>query len=79
MPKGKPKYVASEANAQGAPTTLLTTSEAAAYLRMRPATLVTWRSTNRQRLPYCKLGGQVRYRQADLDAFIQASLVGGPD
>lgn len=59
-----------------APTTLRTTDEAAAYLKLRPATLVTWRSTNRQRLPYCKLGGQVRYRQADLDKFIEASLVG---
>lgn len=59
-----------------APTTLHTTKEAAAYLKVKPDTLVTWRCTNRQKLPYVKLGGQVRYRQEDLDAFIQANLVG---
>lgn len=58
-----------------APTTLRTTEEAAAYLKLKPATLATWRATNRQRLTFVKLGSQVRYRQSDLDKFIADNLV----
>ena len=40
----------------------------------KPATLAVWRSTNRKRLAYVKVGGQVRYRRADLDQFISDGL-----
>ena len=55
---------------------LLDTKQAAAYLGISPATLHTWRSTKRNVLPYVKLGGKhVRYRIADLDAYIAANVV----
>ena len=56
---------------------LLTTKQAAEYLGISPATLDTWRCTKRNVIPYIKLGGRfVRYRQEDLDNFIEASTVG---
>lgn len=60
---------------------LLTTAQAAEYLSIKPATLAVWRSTNRVQLPFVKLGGsggQVRYRRADLDAFINYGLRNAP-
>lgn len=57
-----------------APTGLMTTEEAAAYLAVKPATLQVWRSTNRRKLPYVKVGGNVRYRRQDLDQFITDNL-----
>ena len=52
----------------------MTTEEAAAYLAVKPATLQVWRSTNRRKLPYVKVGGNVRYRRQDLDQFITDNL-----
>lgn len=57
-----------------APSGLMTTEQAAAYLALKPATLQVWRSTNRKKLTYVKVGGQVRYRRQDLDAFIEQNL-----
>jgi excisionase family DNA binding protein len=57
-----------------APTGLLTTEQAADYLAVKPATLSTWRSTNRKKLAYVKVGGQVRYRREDLERFVDANL-----
>jgi hypothetical protein len=57
-------------------TNLLDTIEAGAYMRTPPKTLVTWRCTGRVKLPYVKIGGNVRYRKSDLDAFIAANTVG---
>jgi excisionase family DNA binding protein len=57
-----------------APSGLMTTQQAAEYLAIKPATLVVWRSTNRKNLAYVKVGGQVRYRRQDLDAFISNNL-----
>lgn len=62
-----------------APSGLMTTEQAAAYLALKPATLQVWRSTNRKRLTYVKVGGQVRYRLQDLDAFICANLRNAPE
>lgn len=53
-----------------APSGLMTTEQAAAYLAVKPATLMVWRSTNRKKLAYIKVGGAVRYRRQDLDQFI---------
>lgn len=53
-----------------APSGLLKPEQAAAYLGIKPATLAVWRSTNRRKLAFVKIGGQVRYRREDLDKFI---------
>lgn len=60
-----------------APTNLVDPSKAAERLGTTPSTLAVWRSTGRQKLPYVKVGGLVRYRVEDLDAFITKHLVAG--
>lgn len=49
---------------------LLTEKEAAAFLSMERNTLNKWRSTGKGP-KYYKIGGAVRYKIADLEAFIQ--------
>jgi excisionase family DNA binding protein len=51
----------------------LTTPEAAAYLNLRPATLEQWRWNGRGP-KFCKIGRSCRYRQSDLDAFLDARV-----
>lgn len=53
-----------------ASSTLLTRREAAAYLGVAEQTLAVWKCTGRRFLPFVKIGRLVRYRKADLDAFI---------
>lgn len=53
-----------------APSGLMNTEQAAKYLGIKPATLAVWRSTNRRKLAFVKIGGQVRYQRKALDAFI---------
>ena len=56
-------------------STILTIDQAAAYLAIPKATLYTWRT---RRLgfgpPAVKLGGCLRYRRKDLDAWIESHL-----
>jgi len=47
---------------------LLDEVEAAALLRLKPATLANWRCTGRRQLPYIDLG-KVRYRLSDILAY----------
>jgi hypothetical protein len=48
--------------------------QAAKLLAQKPQTLTKWRS--RRRGPaYCKLGGKIRYRLCDLNAFIEAGRI----
>jgi len=54
---------------------LLDNTQAAEYLGVSPTTLTTWRSTQRYDLPFVKVGGLVRYDEADLIAFIEARKV----
>lgn len=55
---------------------LLTTVQAAEVLNLEPKTLENDRATGQLGVPYVKLGGQaVRYRAADLAAFIDARVV----
>jgi excisionase family DNA binding protein len=49
---------------------LLTEQQAANYLTLAPGTLSVWRSTGRNNLPFVKIGGAVRYRLSDLDAWM---------
>jgi excisionase family DNA binding protein len=52
---------------------LLTVTESALFLRLRPSTIRAW--ILRRRIPYVKLGGRVCVRRADLEALIAASVV----
>lgn len=58
---------------------LLTDKEAAAYLNLSASTLAVWRCTKRQELPFIKLGRAVRYRQADLDKWLESQTVGATE
>lgn len=51
---------------------LLDEKQAADYLTVSPGTLSVWRSTGRYSLPFVKVGRRVRYRIADLDAWLEA-------
>lgn len=53
------------------PAPLLDEQQAAQHLNVSPGTLSVWRSTGRYSLPFVKVGRRVRYRLADLDAWIQ--------
>lgn len=44
---------------------------AAAILDVSPGTLSVWRSTGRYNLPFLKIGRKVRYRLADLEAWME--------
>lgn len=55
-------------------TQLRSRNEAAAYLGLAPNTLAVWACTKRVRLPFVRVGRLVKYRQADLDAFILSNL-----
>jgi hypothetical protein len=54
---------------------LLTESQAAKALDLRPGTLSVWRSTKRYPLAFVKVGRAVRYRQSDLRAFLESRRV----
>ncbi len=53
---------------------LLSRREAAAYLGLSEQTLAIWKCTGRYNLPCVKIGRLVKYRKADLDAFIEKNL-----
>lgn len=55
-------------------TALLTETQASEYLGNIPTkTLARWRLEGRH-IPFVKCGKAVRYRQTDLDAYIEANL-----
>lgn len=58
------------------PSELLTTEEAAAYLKLKPNTLERWRVQYPHRLPFVKIGRTVKYRLEDLQAFISGNRQG---
>ena len=51
---------------------LMTESQVAELLGVRPHTLAVWRSTRKVPLLYVKVGRAVRYRRTDVEAFLQA-------
>jgi predicted DNA-binding transcriptional regulator AlpA len=53
---------------------MFTTPEAAAYTKMAVPTLERFRLTGEGPM-FAKLGGSVRYRRCDLDAWIESRLV----
>jgi excisionase family DNA binding protein len=54
---------------------LLTRKEAAHYLGVTESTLAVWACTKRYNLTYVKVGRLVKYRRADLDAFISRRTI----
>lgn len=56
---------------------LLNEDQAASVLQVKPNTLAVWRSTKRYAIPFVKIGACVRYKRADLEAFIQENRVEG--
>jgi excisionase family DNA binding protein len=54
---------------------LLDTESAAEYLGLKGHTLEVWRSTGRYDLPFVRLGRRIKYRRADLDAFLERCTV----
>ena len=49
-------------------------TEAALYLGLSPGTLARWRS-EKSNLPYTKIGGAVRYKKSDLDAYANSRRI----
>lgn len=53
---------------------LLDEKAAAQLLDVSPGTLSVWRSTGRYKLPFLKVGRKVRYRRADLLAWLDSRI-----
>ena len=51
---------------------LLNTDCAAAYVGVRPKTLVAWRCNDRYRLPFVRVGRKIYYRISDLEAWLHS-------
>lgn len=54
---------------------LLDTRPAADYLGVTPRTLEVWRCVKRHAIPYIKVGRLVKYRQSDLDAWLESRTI----
>lgn len=54
---------------------LLSTPEAADYIGARPHSLEIWRASVRYRIPFVRVGRLVKYRRADLDAWLASRTV----
>jgi len=51
---------------------LLSDKEASRYLGLADGTLSVWRSTGRYKIPFIKIGANVRYRRSALDAWLES-------
>ena len=51
---------------------LLDDYQASNYLGLKKGTLSVWRSTGRYQIPFVKIGSKVRYRQSDLDVWLES-------
>jgi excisionase family DNA binding protein len=56
---------------------LLTPEDTANFLGIRTHTLATWRCTGRYGLPFIKIGRAIRYRRADVEAWLAANQSAG--
>jgi len=54
------------------PRDLLDANQAAIILDVTPGTMGVWRSTGRYSIPFIKVGRKVRYRRADLEAWLES-------
>lgn len=55
----------------------LTYIEAAAFLGIRPSTLMVWICRGNRGVPYYKIGRLVRFKKRDLEEWCQSQLRGG--
>jgi excisionase family DNA binding protein len=55
------------------PDNLLSLTEAAAALHLKPSTMRAW--VLRRKIPFVKLGRRVLFRRSDLEALIATSVV----
>lgn len=55
---------------------LLTKEDVSGILGVTVGTLAVWRATKRYNLPYVKSGRLIRYREQDVQAFINSRLRG---
>ncbi len=53
---------------------LFTRKQAADFLGVRENTLAVWATTKRHILPYYKVGRLVKYKLADLQAFLENNI-----
>ena len=53
---------------------LLTPEQTAEKLTVQTDTLAVWRCTGRYKLPFLKVGRNVRYRLSDVNAWLEARL-----
>ncbi|MBP7953553.1 MAG: helix-turn-helix domain-containing protein [Nitrosomonas sp.] len=53
----------------------LSPDQAAKYIGFEKSTLASWRCTNKQKIPYIKIGKKVFYYKSALDAFINSCKV----
>jgi excisionase family DNA binding protein len=53
---------------------LLSRAEAAERLGKKVTTLEMWAHTGRPPLPYLKIGGSVRYREDDIENFLESRI-----
>ena len=56
---------------------LTDTDGAAKLLHIPAATLIKWRSTGENNVPYVRIGRQIKYRTTDLKKYIEKHTVGG--
>lgn len=54
---------------------LTDTEGASILLKVAAATLIKWRSTGEVRIPFIRIGRQIKYRTKDLKAFIETSTI----
>ncbi len=55
--------------------TIIDTIGASTLLNIPAATLIKWRSTGQNKIPYIKIGRQVKYRTSALLAYIEQHTV----
>ena len=55
-------------------TILMTQAQAAQYLGTTVGTLNSWRHYGKNTTPFVRCGNRIRYRKADLDAWIENNL-----
>lgn len=58
---------------------MLTPEQTADLLAIEPQTLAVWRCNRRYDLPFVRIGRRIRYRRADVLAWIERNTVGATD
>jgi len=56
---------------------MLTRQEAAKILGIKPNTFNLWRSQGKPHPIYYKINGVVRFKESDLNSFIESNRIGG--